>query len=47
MGLEPGVEVGRCSRNADQGGRVPPDLDALLTALYVLADDLLPKSLFR
>jgi hypothetical protein len=43
MDLEPGVEVGRCSRNADQGGRVPPDLDALLTALYVLADDLLPK----
>src|SRR3990172_1554132 len=43
MGTRPGVEVGRCKRNADQGGRVPPDLDALLTALYVLADDLLPK----
>jgi Transposase DDE domain len=38
-----GVEVGRCQRNADQGGRVPPDLDTLLIALYVLADDLLPK----
>jgi hypothetical protein len=38
-----GVEVGRCCCNADQGGRVPPDLDALLTALYVFVDDLLPK----
>src|SRR3970282_241037 len=43
MAPRSGVEVGRCQRNADQGGRVPPDLDALLTALYVLADDLLPK----
>src|SRR5262245_14442710 len=43
MVLGVGVEVGRCSSNADQGGRVPPDLDALLVALYVLADDFLPK----
>jgi hypothetical protein len=43
MVLGSGVEVGRCQRNADQGGRVPPDLDTLLVALYVLADDLLPK----
>src|SRR6266705_4022233 len=43
MVLWSGVEVGRCCCNADQGGRVPPDLDALLIALYVLADDLLPK----
>src|SRR6266508_1033540 len=43
MVLWSGVEVRRCCCNADQGGRVPPDLDALLIALYVLADDLLPK----
>jgi len=43
MVLWSGVEVRRCCCNADQGGRVPPDLDALLIALYVLADDFLPR----
>jgi hypothetical protein len=44
MARRPGVEVG-CCQNATptKEARVPPDLDALLTALYVLADDLLPK----
>ena len=30
-------------RNVDQGGLVHADLDALVTALYVRVDDLLPK----
>jgi Transposase DDE domain len=38
-----GVEVRRCIRNADLEVSVPPDLDALLTALYVELDDSLPR----
>ena len=38
------VEGRRCNRNVDHGGGlVLADLDSLLTALYVLVDDLLPK----
>jgi hypothetical protein len=35
--------VWRCYRNVDLGGLVRAHLDALLTALYVRVDDLLPK----
>jgi len=39
----PAVEGRRCNRNVDHGGGlVLADLDSLLTALYVLVDDLLP-----
>src|SRR5512144_580806 len=42
-GVGEGAEVRRCNYNVDQGGRVRADLDALVTALYVWLDDLLPK----
>src|SRR5918999_4378422 len=38
-----GAEVWRCNRNVDLGGLVRADLDALLTAIYVLVDDFLPE----
>jgi hypothetical protein len=42
-GHNKGAEVRRCNRNVDQGGGlVLAKLDALLTALYVAVDDLLP-----
>ena len=37
-----GAEGRRCNRNVDQGGLVRANLDALLTAIYVLVDDFLP-----
>jgi hypothetical protein len=41
--VEEAVEGRRCQRNVDHGGGlVLADLDDLLTALYVLVDDLLP-----
>src|SRR3990172_4123650 len=42
MGEAAGVQVRPCQRNADREVSVPPDLDDLLTALYVYVVDSLP-----